>query len=381
MFNFIFRRPAGDFIEVKGVKVYNGFPYLMTELTPGFYHIILLPSRWKKKKLHRLAHSQVKANQLVSYLMINKNEFHRYSAESQNSIKAEQVDTPPAAELYFCGRLYPAENIPETSELIARKKNLIKLVQAQLDSGRYVEIDERALGGKKPDEEELKELSGYYFKKPQNEIPRLCEDDYKVPAGLIECEKCRWYKGRALYPNATNPRYVVPVLCRCEDNTPPARCARCGEILYHYRLNSNYFSHIREGIVHFSGYRALGHVCKGFQTDYSRPQKSEQDRFKPYSDEYLVELYNHETMKPGWVFARGIFLARLTREFLSRGIDISQIINESGGFLFGHRNFGVLFGKKVINMRYLVRMPDDPGISRDPQVMVKEGIPIFYFGS
>jgi|GEM_PF-3063755 len=381
-----------DFIEVQGVRVFNGFPYLMTDLTNGFYHIILLPSSWSKLTLHIFAHLQVWANQLDSYLMLNKNQFIRFSCRGPESIKDDWVNSPPAAELYFCGRLYPfggrlypAFEIPEDPDLISREVRLIRLVQAQLDSGRYVEIDGRALGGRKPNEEELKSLFGYYMDKLHDEIMPGWGDDYKIPLGTIKCEKCGWCKGHALYPDETRPEYVVPVHCKCENNN---RCARCGERLYSFKLNSNCFYHFRVGIIHFSGYRALGHVCDDLKqkvqienNDEKSNSQEEKDKnmtlatsylelFETCSDEHLVQIYNGETMCYGWVSARGVFLKCLLKTFLSRRIDISQITNKSGGFLFGHHNFGVLFGKKVINMRYLVRDPEDPGVSCDPQVVL-----------
>jgi len=314
-----------DFIEVQGVRVFNGFPYLMTDLANGFYHIIPLPSRWSKEKLLNFAQLQVKANQLVSYLMLKKNEFFRILPVSPESIQIHKVDVPPAAELYFCGRLYPALEIPQDRELKARNERITRVVQELLDSGRYVEISIEARGGRQATDEELKSLSGYYTDKSRG-------FDYKIPLGLIECEKCGHWRGHCLYRN-----HVIPVHCECENNN---RCARCGKELYRYKLNSNnYF----QFLCHVSPYRALGHVCEDLND----------------SDEYLVSIYNRETTCSGWVWARGDFLDKLRKKFIERGIDISQIVNSSGGFTFGFCNFGVLFRKKVINMRYLVRYPDD----------------------
>lgn len=397
---------SGDFIEVNGVRVFNGFPYLMTRLTRGFYHIILLPSSWSEFTLHLFANFQFLANQLDSYLMINKHEIYYYSVKGQDPINIEWVTTPPAAELYFCGRLYPVgrkfffgnrkledqelilkdkplirhlinqlENYTPDPELISRKARLIRLVQAQLDSGRYVEIDDRVLGGKKPNEKELISLSGYYLEKPRKDITESLENQYKVPSGLIKCKTCGSYKGRALYPDVKKPKYVVPVQCLCENHN---RCARCGETFIAQKLNSNYFGSYMRGIIHFSGYRALGHVCDDLELKTQPPSnyinlpagERELKRLEHYTDEALVALYNRETMiTSGWVSARGVFLSALTKTFKLRGIDISQITNKRGGFIFGPYNYGVLFGKKVINMRYLVRNPEDPGERYDPQVI------------
>ena len=49
-------------------------------------------------------------------------------------------------------------------------------------------------------------------------------------------------------------------------------------------------------------------------------------RFRAMSDDQLVEAFNREVGKPGWVSARADYLAMMCREFLSRRLDSSSFI-------------------------------------------------------
>jgi len=60
--------------------------------------------------------------------------------------------------------------------------------------------------------------------------------------------------------------------------------------------------------------------------------EKETTRFSVCTDEELVKLFNDDVNKPGWVQARAIFLHQLREEFVRRNIDISAVLNESGGF-------------------------------------------------
>ena len=50
------------------------------------------------------------------------------------------------------------------------------------------------------------------------------------------------------------------------------------------------------------------------------------------TNEELVRSFNREVDNPGWVIARSYYLSALREEFYSRNIDISKVINDSGGF-------------------------------------------------
>jgi hypothetical protein len=55
-----------------------------------------------------------------------------------------------------------------------------------------------------------------------------------------------------------------------------------------------------------------------------------QQRFSNYSDQELVNAFNEEIGKPGWVGARGSYLVALRLELNHRQIDYSAIGDETG---------------------------------------------------
>ena len=48
-------------------------------------------------------------------------------------------------------------------------------------------------------------------------------------------------------------------------------------------------------------------------------------RFKAFTDQELIDAFNREVGNPGWVSARGSYLAALHDEFKHRGFDFSAI--------------------------------------------------------
>jgi hypothetical protein len=99
-------------------------------------------------------------------------------------------------------------------------------------------------GGRPAAPEELGSLSGL---QPGN-----------VPMGLSQCGRCGGWKGQCLDPDPSFKGWVMPVHCLCDNHN---RCARCGEQLYQYRLNANYFE-VEDGqIWHVPGFCGLNHRC------------------------------------------------------------------------------------------------------------------------
>lgn len=54
--------------------------------------------------------------------------------------------------------------------------------------------------------------------------------------------------------------------------------------------------------------------------------------FNSKSNQDLVEIFNQQFRNRGWGSAKASFLQNLKNEFVKRGIDISSVINETGGF-------------------------------------------------
>ena len=50
---------------------FDGFPYLITRVVPGLYHIIVLPARQSIERYHELFRRQGEANQLETSLVLD----------------------------------------------------------------------------------------------------------------------------------------------------------------------------------------------------------------------------------------------------------------------------------------------------------------------
>ncbi len=79
-------------------------------------------------------------------------------------------------------------------------------------------------------------------------------------------------------------------------------------------------------------------------------EEETRQRFRQASDFELVEKFNGQALSSGWGCARATYIRNLRLEFHRRGIDISEITNETGGFNFGEENLAVLDGKKVVRV-------------------------------
>jgi len=77
-------------------------------------------------------------------------------------------------------------------------------------------------------------------------------------------------------------------------------------------------------------------------------------RFKSLSDEEVIELFNKEVGKPGWVTARASYLAALHYEFNRRGFDYS-VIGDFASLSLKHKI--KLVGKTIVLFSY---NNDDP---------------------
>ncbi|MGV8130711.1 MAG: hypothetical protein ACP5N7_01250, partial [Candidatus Pacearchaeota archaeon] len=53
------------------------------------------------------------------------------------------------------------------------------------------------------------------------------------------------------------------------------------------------------------------------------------DTFKKMANEELIDAFNKEVSKPGWVSSRAEYLTALHQEFKARGFDISEIENNN----------------------------------------------------
>ncbi len=227
------------FLTVEGVEIFDGFPYLMTYLVRDIYHVTLLPSSWAKIKYFQLAEAQALANRLETFLILSQKEIIRFSTAGH----FEYQSTPPTCEIFFANQLKLAWDVPNDIDLLVRRKKLNKVIKQIIRIGGYV-FGNISKGGRPATPEEELMFQGI----GENSTPR----------GLRRCPRCGFYRGNCLDPSPLFDGLMMKVHCLCENNN---KCARCGEPLYKFRLNSNYYDEKDNNIWYVPGFAGLSHVC------------------------------------------------------------------------------------------------------------------------
>lgn len=69
--------------------------------------------------------------------------------------------------------------------------------------------------------------------------------------------------------------------------------------------------------------------------------------FNSKTNQDLVEIFNNQVGNKGWVSAKAVFLQNLKNEFIHRHIDISNVLNETGGFNL-NQNVNLINNKLVV---------------------------------
>lgn len=219
--------------------LFTGFPYLAVRIVGALRHLTLLPADRPLAWLDDLASRQAQFNGLDVALVLSPDlAIFRPARETV----AREAPAPRGGML-VTARLQPAEPVTPTREIVRRATRLAAFLRATSARGGYLFGDLRK-GGRPATFEERVSLEG---RQPGN-----------VPRGLTECHVCGGWAGICLDPSPASRDYVVPVLCRCGNDN---RCARCGELLAPYRLNSNFFDAIRREVWHIPGFLALDHRC------------------------------------------------------------------------------------------------------------------------
>ena len=236
MFKCLFK---DSFIEANKVEVFSGFPYLMTCIVRSMYHFIILPSSWSRIRLFTMAKLQSLQNRLDTFLILSPREFVLFPAYSQDQF----VETPPACSVYISDKLRPLYEIPDEPELKNRKEKLSQVIEEVQSRGGYI-FGDLSKGGRRATVAELQALKGF-------------QKD-RIPVGLAKCWRCGFYRGTCLDPSPVFSGLVMKVYCRCENDN---RCARCGQPLYQFKLNANYFKEADSNIWHVPGFSGLNHVC------------------------------------------------------------------------------------------------------------------------
>src|SRR5207247_434991 len=218
--------------------VFDGFPYLLTRVAPAIYHLSLLPAEHEADVLMGFGHRQMQANRLPACVVLGAD----LCAYIVGPGEARRSRDLPWGGVLVTGKLAPCEDFPETPELAERRRRLEAFLQAR-KSGGYAFGDVRK-GGRPATPDDMIRLTGRQLS--------------GVPGGLVRCASCHDWKGECLDPNPRLPGLVVQVNCRCENDNC---CARCGELLYDWRLGANYYDPQDGQVWHVPGFCAFRHRC------------------------------------------------------------------------------------------------------------------------
>ncbi len=220
---------------------FDGFPYLITRVVPGFYHVIVIPARQRAEWYQELLRRQGEANQLETSLVLDARTAWFWSPDGGLA----RTRQPPTGGIIVTDRLQPCEAFDRTPDLSARHTRLAQFSQAR-NAGGYMHGD-LTKGGRPATREECHRLTGF--------------DENGVPQGLEQCQQCGEFRGQCLDPSPELSSMLIHVLCQCENDN---RCARCGSPLAERKLNANYYKEGDGQIWHVPGFVGLSHLCPMF---------------------------------------------------------------------------------------------------------------------
>jgi hypothetical protein len=235
------------------------YPYIVTRLSPSFYHIIILPNV-DQERLIQITDSIQSFNDLQTCLVINEQaaihfKFGKQKLEttiptggtliSNKLLTYKGADLLPDIDLY--DSMVLDEDIKNDPTYFERMFSLADVIESQ---DKHPLFGDLTKGGREATKMDLEDLS-------------LSHDLYKsVPRGLNKCSFCGLFRGNCLDPNEKFKGKLMTVNCACENNN---RCGYCREPLYTYKLNANYYNEATNEIIHVPGFSALSHDCKKSQ--------------------------------------------------------------------------------------------------------------------
>lgn len=216
---------------------FDGYPYLVSRVLSAMFHIILLPACLSDNSLKQIAFFQAVMNNLETCLVLRAKQSIFFEGDGSSALS----DFLPRGNTFVSGKLLPCIDFPETEEFRQRTERLKAFVDSLELKGHI--FGDLTKGGRQATKKEIQQLSGTQ----QNGVPN----------GLIQCKVCGDWVGECLDPNPNFKGMVMKVYCRCKNNN---LCARCGQPLYEYKLNTNYYG--EDGIIwHVPGFSGFGHRC------------------------------------------------------------------------------------------------------------------------
>ncbi len=218
--------------------IFRGFPYMTTQIAPAMHHVILLPGFWEPEILADFGQRQAQVNKLVTSVVFH-DDFCLWFPGDGRGFKSNEI---PQGR-FVSEQMAPVEPLPSTKELSARHMDLTRFEEAQRQGPwTTIFVGDISKGGWFPTPEEEKRLAGTHAD--------------GIPKGLLPCLQCGEWRGECF--DTIFRELVVRVHCTCENDS---RCAGCGGLFHHWKLNANYFDPVDRKIWHVPGFAALDHLC------------------------------------------------------------------------------------------------------------------------
>lgn len=225
---------------------FDGYPYLVTRVVPGMYHLTIVPWGAPRSLYLQTASFQYQANRLRLCMVLGPADAWYVGPKGVERTPREA----PIGGVIVTDRLEPVIAFDPTPDLMARRARLARYIAAKQQTG-YLHGD-LTKGGRPATPAELRELAGF---QPDG-----------VPVGLERCPTCFEYRGMCLDPNPEFKGMVMDVHCRCQNFN---RCARCRELLAERKLNANQYNEQDGMIWHLPGFSGFNHRCKDRVSDGS----------------------------------------------------------------------------------------------------------------
>ncbi|MFB3779772.1 MAG: hypothetical protein ACE141_19285 [Bryobacteraceae bacterium] len=221
----------------RNLRVFDGFPYLLTRLSPALYHVIVLPGDATVDLLINIGASQADLNQLETCLVLEPGFCIYYGPNGE----PRPDGCIPRGGVLVYGKLQPFWKFPVTAEIAERRERLAAFSPRRAG---YV-LGDLTRGGRPATSAEVGRLAG--------------QQRNGIPVGLVRCLRCGQWKGECLDPHPAPGNHVIAVHCNCDNRN---RCAACARLLYTHKLNANYFDETQGKIWFVPGFCGLSHCCE-----------------------------------------------------------------------------------------------------------------------
>lgn len=220
------------------LPAFDSFPYLVVRVVPALYQILLLPAEPPQGYLYALAYKQVTANRLPVCLTLDANSSLYFDGSGQSAFSAS---IPRGGSVVTSGLLAGWD---DGDAIDPRRRSALRAYEAGLHPSNGYLLGDLTKGGRTATTAEWERLHGV--------------NAFGVPKGLTKCLRCGLWQGECLDTNPEFAGNVIGVDCLCANQN---RCANCGELLFSYKLNANYFDESDARTWHVPGFCGFGHQC------------------------------------------------------------------------------------------------------------------------